>query len=67
MRKVLFNTQYVIFKKKLLHRNNKLMKRKVNKYNKAGVNIDEGNNFIKLIKKFSLKKNIYQLFIKLSY
>ena len=27
------------------------MKRKVNKYNKAGVNIDEGNNFIKLIKK----------------
>ena len=27
------------------------MKRKVNKYKKAGVNIDEGNNFIKLIKK----------------
>ena len=41
----------LFFKKKLLHRNNKLMKRKVNKYKKAGVNINEGNNFIKLIKK----------------
>ena len=27
------------------------MKRKVNKYKKAGVNIDHGNQFIKLIKK----------------
>ena len=36
----------LFFKKKLLHRNNKLMKRKVNKYKMAGVNIDEGNNFL---------------------
>jgi len=41
----------LFFKKKLLHRNNKSMKRKVNKYKKAGVNIDKGNNFIKSIKK----------------
>ena len=27
------------------------MKQKVNKYKKAGVNIDQGNNFVKLIKK----------------
>ena len=27
------------------------MKQKVNKYKKAGVSIDQGNNFIKLIKK----------------
>ena len=27
------------------------MKRKVNKYKKAGVNIDRGNQFIRLIKK----------------
>ena len=40
----------LFFKKKLLHRNNKSMKRKVNKYKIAGVNINEGNNFIKLIK-----------------
>ncbi len=43
----------LFFKKKLLHRDNKLMKRKVNKYKKAGVNIDKGNNFIKSIKKKS--------------
>ena len=41
----------LFFKKKLLHRDNKLMKRKVNKYKKAGVNIDEGSNFIKSINK----------------
>ena len=41
----------LFFKKKLLHTNNKLMAQKVNKYKKAGVNIEEGNNFIKLIKK----------------
>ena len=41
----------LFFKKKLLHKNNKLMEQKVNKYKKAGVNIDHGNNFIKLIKK----------------
>ena len=41
----------LIFKKKLLNKNNKLMKKKVNKYKSAGVNITEGNNFIKSIKK----------------
>jgi len=41
----------LFFKKKLLHRNNKLMKQKVNKYKKSGVNIDHSNNFIKSIKK----------------
>ena len=48
----------LFFKKKLLHRNNKSMKRKVNKYKKAGVNIDKGNNFIKSIKKSLCKKSI---------
>ena len=41
----------LFLKKKLLHTNNKSMKKKVNKYKKAGVDINEGNNFIKLIKK----------------
>ena len=49
----------LFFKKKLLHRDNKLMKRKVNKYKKAGVNIDEGSNFIK-----SIKKKVFATHIK---
>ena len=49
----------LFFKKKLLHRDNKLMKRKVNKYKKAGVNIDRGNQFIRLI-----KKKVFSLILK---
>ena len=48
---IIFHSIMLIFKKKLLHKNNKLMKKKVNKYKSAGVNITEGNNFIKSIKK----------------
>ena len=49
--KIIFHIKMLFLKKKLLHTNNKSMKKKVNKYKKAGVDINEGNNFIKLIKK----------------
>ena len=49
----------LFFKKKLLHIDNKLMKRKVNKYQKAGVNIDKGNKFIQ-----SIKKKVFATHIK---
>ena len=51
----------LFFKKKLLHIDNKLMKRKVNKYQKAGVNIDKGNKFIQSIKYHILRKKAHTI------